>query len=93
MIRIELVCESSQGIGTVSVELELLGIFHLKDTSVFELKFVEAMCESRIELVHYLQLCYSTQFNVTMDHQQDIEKLSYVHVYHARVSYALAHIK
>ena len=54
MIRIELVCESSQGIGTISVELELLGMFHLKGTSVFELKFVEAMCESRIELVHYL---------------------------------------
>jgi len=33
------------------------------------------MCELRIELVHYLQLHYSTQFNVIPEHQQDMEKL------------------
>ena len=54
----------------LGIELELLGTFHLKGTSVFELKFVEAMCESRIELVHYLQLRYSTQFNVSMEHSK-----------------------
>ena len=44
------------------------------------------MCESRIKLVHYLQLCYSTHFNVIPEHQQDIEKLGYVHIYCACVS-------
>ena len=39
------------------------------------------MCELRIELVHYLQWCYSMQFNVILEHQQDIEKLGYMHVY------------
>jgi len=50
------------------------------------------MCESRIELVHYLQLHYCMQFNVILEHQQDIEKLGYVHVYHARVSYTYVFI-
>jgi len=41
--------------------------------------------ESRIELVHYLQLHYSTQFNVVPEYQLDIKKHNYmpciVHVY------------
>jgi len=45
------------------------------------------MCESRIELIHYLQPCYSMQFNAIPEQQQDIEKLGYVHIYCARVSY------
>jgi len=57
------------------------------------------MCELRIELVHYLQLHYSTQFNVIPEHQQDMEKLRLnacvsctciihmciVHMYHTHV--------
>ena len=83
-----------QGIEIVSVELESLGIFQLKSIYIPLYlgwsKFVKAMCELRIELVHYFQLCYSTQFNVI----PNINRISRNSVTCNRTrTYSLAHIK